>query len=213
VERVRQCRDHILKANEARYKTDSDASNPVSSLSFEERLERVIKAALETAERMLGLKSEGEIIHRMYRLRQRCWDSIFLPGVDSHSLEGLSSIERNVKNLRAGEAWYIGRHQELVDLCWYFRIPLPTEETSLHNKIEYVQNLWDFASRSMGGAYADRVSIFPRKVFIQTAPVINLSERLPSYRSDKKAAIATAMSDLEKAYIDTINDMNMAEWG
>ena len=198
-ERVRRCRDYILVVNEDRYHIRSD-----DSLSFDERLEQVIAAALITAERMLGLKSEGEFFHRIYRLRQYCWDRIILPGVTT--LDGMSRVERGVKDLKAGEAWHIGRHQELIDFCWYFRVSLPTEETDIHNKIEYVQNLWDFANRTMGGAYSDRVSIFPRKVIIQAAPVINLSERLESYRTDKKAAIAAAMSDLEMAYLNCITE-------
>ena len=204
LERIRQCREHILEVNERRYQLESDTSLP-----FEERLDKVITAALETAERMMGLKSEGEHFSRMYRIRQYCWDKIFLP--EQESLDGMSPIERNAKDLEAGEAWYIGRHQEIVDFCWYFRMPLPTNETAFHNTIEYVQNLWDFASRTMGGQYADRISIFPRRVIIQPSPVINLSERLPSYKEDKSAAINTAMSDLEKAFLDCINDANKKE--
>ena len=63
----------------------------------------------------------------------------------------------------------------------------------------------------MGGAYPDRVNIFPRKVIIQTAPVINLSERLSAYKNDKKAAIAAAMTDLEKAYLGCIAEANEAD--
>jgi len=203
-ERLQQCRDHILAVNEERYSLKSDASVP-----FEERLDRVINAALETAERMIGVKSEGEYFSRMYLIRQYCWDKIFLPGINN--LDGMSRIERSVRDLQAGEAWYIARHQEIVDFCWYFRVPLPADETALHNKVEYVQNLWDFANRTMGGAYADRVNIFPRRVIIRAAPVINLSERLPSYREDKKAAIAKAMADLEKAYFDNIAEANKSD--
>ena len=206
VERLRQCRDYILKMNEARYQIEVD-----DSLSFEERLDGVINAALETAERMMGAQSDGDLHSRIYRLRQFCWDRIFLPSLDS--LESMTPLERSIKDLQAGEAWYIGRHQELVDFCWYFRVPLPTEDTPFHKKIEYVQNLWDFANRTMGGAYSDRVSIFPRRVIIQAAPVINLSGRLADYKNDKKAAIATAMSDLEKAYHDCIADTNRVKQG
>ena len=200
-ERLRRCREHILEVNETRYQIKSD-----TSLSFEERLDAVINAAMETAERMIGLKSEGEHFSRMYRLRQYCWDKIYLPNVEN--LNKMSRVERSSRDLQAGEAWYIGRHQEIVDFCWYFRVPLPMEDTALHCKIEYVQNLWDFANRSMGGAYPDRVSIFPRRVIIQAMPVINLSERLSSYKNDKNSAIETAMSDLEKSYLDCINNAN-----
>jgi 1-acyl-sn-glycerol-3-phosphate acyltransferase len=190
-ERLRLCRDHILEANEKRYNINSDGS-----LSFDERLDRVINAALETAERMLGIKGEGDSFTRMHKVRQICWDRIYLPGVDN--LDHLSYIQRNTADLGAGEAWYIGRHQELVDFCLFFHNPLPTEESSLHSKIEYIQNLWNFASRTMGGAVNDRNNIFIRKVIIQPGPVINLSDYLPQYNKDKKATIAQVMSRLEK---------------
>ena len=181
-ERLRLSREHILEVNERRYRIKS---NP--ALPFEERLDNVINKALETAEQMLGMSSEGDLFSRMYLVRQHCWDRIFLPNLGS--LKGFSDIERNVKDLEAGEAWYITRHQEIVDFCWYFRKSLPDENTVYHNYVEYVQNLWDFASRTMGGAYANRVSVFPRKVIIDVSPPINLSERLSSFKTDKKTAI------------------------
>ena len=208
-ERLRRCRDYILEVNEERYQIKKNGESPDElsrELSFEERLEKVIYAALETAERMAGLKAEGDYFRRMYKLRQYCWDQIILPGVES--LDGMTRIKRSVKDQKAGEAWFVGRHQELVDFCWYFRVPLPTEKTAFHNQIEYVQNLWDFANRTMGGAYPDRANIFPRKVIIQAAPVINLSERLPDYEKDRRGAIEKAMSDLEKAYLDCITESN-----
>ena len=200
-ERLRLCRDRILQINEDRYNIKGDVS-----LSFEERLEKVINTALETAERMLGIKSDGDFFPRLYRVRHHCWDRIFLPNVDS--FDGVPRIKRAAMDLEAGEAWYIARHQELADFGWYFRRPLPTEETALHNKIEYVQNLWDFANRTMGGALSNRVNIFPRKVIINSAPVINLSGRLSGYKENKKAAVAAILSDLEKAYLDSIDEMN-----
>jgi 1-acyl-sn-glycerol-3-phosphate acyltransferase len=200
-ERVKQCRDQILKVIEKRYQITADNAAP-----FEERLEEVINIALETSERMLGEKGEGNFFARMYRVRQICWDRIFLPGVDN--LEGMSQVERSSADLKAGEAWYIARHMELVDFSWYFRVPLPTEEMVIHKKVEYVQNLWDFASRSMGGAFPNRVNILPRKVIIHSAPVINLTERLPAFNKDRKAELELAMSDLEKAFLDCIAEAN-----
>jgi 1-acyl-sn-glycerol-3-phosphate acyltransferase len=205
-ERLRRCRDHILDINEKRYGIKAG-----DGLPFEERLEQVVNAALETAERMLGIKREGDFFARMYKVRQICWDRIFLPGVDD--FKHISRLERGALDLKAGEAWYIDRHQELVDFCWYFRRPLPTEETNLHSRIEYVQNLWDFANRTMGGAISGRVNIFPRKVIIHTAPPINLSGRLPRYQEDKKAAVAESLSVLEKAFLDSIDYMNNVLYG
>ncbi|MCL2094037.1 MAG: acyltransferase [Treponema sp.] len=197
-ERVAQCRDHFLGVNEERYKIPHDPSLPFSA-----RIEQIMTAALETAERMLGVQGHEDFFYRMHRIRQLCWDRIYLPGVES--LEGMSPIERSVKDLQASEAWLIARHQELIDFCWYFRSSGMDESSAFHTKVEYIQNLWDFANRSMGGSYGDRVSIFPRRVIIHTAPVINLTERLPAYRANRKEAIATAMADLRQAYQDCID--------
>lgn len=201
VERVERCRTHLLEVNETRYSIKKDNSVP-----FEERLTLVLNTALETAERMMSVKSEGEFFPRMHKLRQLCWDRIFLPGVDE--LDSKTNVERNVLDLQSGEAWFACRHIEVADFCWFFRVPLPTEETPFHEKIEYAQNLWDFTSRTMGGAFRDRISIFPRKVIIQAAPVINLTERLPSYKTDRKAAITTALADLKQTFIDCIIKAN-----
>jgi hypothetical protein len=40
---------------------------------------------------------------------------------------------------------------------------------------------------------------------MQAAPVINLSERLPAYLEDQKAASMAVMQDLEKSYLDCID--------
>jgi hypothetical protein len=202
--RLSLSREHILTANEKRYGLTSDEGLP-----FAERLDAVIDAALAATERILGVKTKGDLFARMYSLRQTCWDRLVLPGVNS--FKPFSGVEQGVMDLAAGEAWHAGRHLEVVDLGWYFRGPVPADDAPLHHKIEYAQNLWDFASRTMGGAYSDRISIFPRRVVIQAAPVINLSERLPEYHADRKAAVSKALKALEDAYRWCIDEANRTE--
>jgi len=60
----------------------------------------------------------------------------------------------------------------------------------------------------MGGALSNRVNIPVKKVIIKGAPVINLSERLVRYKEDKRAATSEAVSDLEKAFLGCIEEMN-----
>jgi len=203
-DRLKFCRDHILEINEKRYNLNYD-----KALSFETRLLNVINAALGAAEQMLGIKSEGDFFSRLYRIRHDCWDRIFIPGVEN--LNVFSRIKRSVMDLQAGEAWHIARHQELADFGWYFRRPLPLQDSQLHEKVEYVQNLWDFANRTMGGALTGRISINPKKIIIKAAPVIDLSARLPLYKQDRKGTVSAAASDLEKAFLDCIGQVNKDE--
>jgi hypothetical protein len=200
-ERLKRCRDYILELNENRYKIKTDAS-----LSYEDRLEQVINSALGTAERLLDIKSEGDYFQRLYKVRHVCWDRIYLPGIEA--LDNMTNVERSIKDLEAGEAWHIARHQELADFAWYFRCPVPADDTSLHTRLEYVQNLWDFANRTMGGAIANRVNILPQKVILQASLPINLSSRLSSYKEDKKGTINLLVSELENAYLKCIKDVN-----
>jgi hypothetical protein len=167
-ERLQRCREHILTVNEECY-----SIKPDTSLSFEERLEKTIYASLEKGEQILGIKAEGDFFARLYKVRHDCWDRIFIPGLQNKDLKNISQTKRSVMDLQAQEAWLASRHQELSDFGWYFRRPLPTEETPLHLKVEYVQNLWDFANRTMGGAISGRINIPPKKVIIKAAPVIN----------------------------------------
>ena len=200
-ERLKKCREYILHLNEGRY-----AIKPDGSLSFEERLDKVVNAALIAAESTLGVKGEGDFFTRLYKVRHDCWDKIFVPGFEN--FKKISVLNRNVIDLQAGEAWYVSRHQELADFGWYFCHPLPDDETPLHQKVEYVQNLWDFANRTMGGALSGRVNIPPKKIIIKAAPAINLSERLPQYKEDRKQTITGTLSELEKAYLGCIKEVN-----
>ncbi|MDR2210263.1 MAG: acyltransferase [Spirochaetaceae bacterium] len=198
-ERLRRARDFILEQNEKRYRI-----TPVEDQDFSQRIDTIIGAALDKAEKLLGIHPKGkELVERLCHIRQICWDRMVIPGLSS--LDSLSLLERALADLTAGEAWHASRHMELVDFVWYFRVPLPVAGDPLHKKIEYAQNLWDFANRTMGGAYSNRVlNVHPKRVLIQIAPVINLSKRLKEYKKNKKDAIANAMKDMEDAFLDCI---------
>jgi hypothetical protein len=202
-ERLRRCRDTILALNEKRY-----GIVPEEGSSFAERVDAVMELALDSAEKILRIRpgGDGDIIGRLYHIRQICWDRIYVPEMENP--EAISRVERSLADLRAGEAWYASRHMELVDFVWYFRVPIPQEDALLHLKIEYVQNLWDFANRTMGGASTKRViNPHPRRVILQVAPPLNLTERLSEYHRDKKEAIASAMDALRDAYLGCIEEV------
>jgi hypothetical protein len=197
-ERLARCRNHILRKNQERYGFSLEEKEEKKDIRFEEEVDALIEKCLSRAESILDVK-EGEknIFSRMYRLRQICWDRIFIPG--KPTLDAIPRLDRALLDLAAGEAWRASRHLELVDFIWYLRaIPVPSEADPLFKRIEYVQNLWDFTNRTMGGAFGQRRYIYPQKVVINAAPVIDLSDYLPAYSLNRKETIRKAMSDLEK---------------
>ncbi|MDR1389563.1 MAG: acyltransferase [Treponema sp.] len=198
-ERFTLARERILAQNEKRYGLAAEGD-------FSRRVDALIEAALNRAEQILdGGKKGRDLVERMYHIRQTCWDRMIVPG--KQTLTRLSLLERASADLLAGEAWHASRHMELVDFVWYFRVPVPGENNTLYEKLEYAQNLWDFANRTMGGAYSNRVvNVHPKRLLIQAAPVINLTERLADYKKDKKDAINKAMDDMRNAFLDCINE-------
>jgi hypothetical protein len=164
----------------------------------------LLKAALDRCAEILGVRDDRtEHFSRMYYLRQICWDRIFIPG-KGLTEEKKTELECAVEDLCAGEAWHAARHMEVADFTWYFRSQPPGEDTSLQRKVEYVQNLWDFANRTMGGAYTNRVNIPPRLITIQAGPAINLSAVMEEYQQDRRGTVQKILSRLEKAYVDLV---------
>jgi len=200
-QRLNNNREYILKVNEKRYGIKSDNTQP-----FEIRLQNMTEIALSNAERMSNIKPEGDFFARLYKVRHECWDNIFLP--NNEKLNTISKIKRCILDLKAGEAWHINRHQEIADFAWYFNNPLPNNKTTLHKRAEYIQNLWDFANRTMGGAFKNRINIPAKKVIIKITEPVNLTERLGDYKNDKKGTVANLMEDLKKSYLNCIREVN-----
>ncbi|MDR1127712.1 MAG: acyltransferase [Treponema sp.] len=179
--RFLRCRETILALNEKRYGLDRESAGP-GGQDFGARLDAVIDAALRSAAAMLRIDSpSGDTVNRLYAIRQICWDRIFPENID---LAALPALERAALDLRAGEAWHASRHMELADFSFYFHRPPagfsgpdPSAE-SIALAVEYAQNLYDFASRTMGGTYDTRKRIAPAAVRISAAQPINLAEML-----------------------------------
>jgi hypothetical protein len=205
-ERLLLCRDIILEKNEERYgiKAGERAEN------FAERVDVLIEKCLERAEKTLGVMKRGDVFARLYYLRQICWDRIFIAG--RASLDDMPQLDRSIADLNAGEAWHASRHLEIVDFVWYLRYAqAPVVESPLYQQIEYIQNLWDFANRTMGGVFGIRKLIHPYKVIVKTASPINLSGHLDAYHRDRKETVKKVMAELEKKFVELASGREEAE--
>jgi hypothetical protein len=196
-------RNNLIRMNEVLYNIPEDTNR-----SFQERKEAVITAALNRAEKILEIeKINGDVMTRVNYIRQIYWDRIYLPGKDKNVLRNMPLAERALADRLAGEAWYASRHMELVDVLYYFHDDLPSENTSFHMLIEYVQNLWDFTSRTMGGTFTNRVKINPKTVIIHTGEPIDLTSNLTAYRENRKECIAHMIEKLKENFIQCIDEV------
>lgn len=202
-QRFEMIRNHLIAMNEKFYKIPLDTER-----TYEDRIDAIMKEAIVAVENILRVDhSDGDLIPHLYYLRQIYWDRIYLPGKEKKDLQSLSLVERALTDRLAGEAWYAGRHIELVDFIYFFRNPIPTEDAPFHLIIEYAQNLWDFTSRTMGGNFTHRMNINPKKVIICTGEPLDLSKKLSSYRESRKETIAQTLHELESKYMTCIEEV------
>ncbi|MDR1400365.1 MAG: acyltransferase [Treponema sp.] len=178
--RLLRCRERILALNEKRYNLTQ--RNPgQDEQSFSTRLDALIEKALQSAAAILRIENPtGTAIDRLYIIRQTCWDRIF---IENTTPDALPALERALVDIRAGEAWYASRHMELADFSLYFHKPPPASSAPdiaalIAPLVEYTQNLYDFANRTMGGTYNTRRRIAPKSVRITTARPIDLTAML-----------------------------------
>jgi hypothetical protein len=101
------------------------------------------------------------------------------------------------------------QHMEFVDLCHYLDSAYPRgggEGISFDRLVETAYSTVDFASRITGGNLSNRPSVIARRALISIAPPIDLTERYAHYANDRKGAMDSALSALEKSYLDSIDE-------
>ena len=170
------------------------------------RLKALMLEALKRGESAMGLKAQGDLIERVYRIRQEGWDRIY-PEEDA---SGYPPLGRRLADRKAGEAWYAMRHMEFVDLCYYLDSAyLRTADGSapgFGRIVEAAYSAADLASRLSGGDITGRPNALRRAVVLSIGSPIELGSRYDDYLKDKKGAVEAATRDLEREYITSIEE-------
>lgn len=169
------------------------------------RLEAVMEAALAAAERTLCIRRDGDVIRRVYRIRQIGWDRIFR--ADLGDLDRLPAVERRMADRLAAEAWLACRHMDLVDIAWYLDFDRLRPEDPLELQIETAQNYGDLVGRLQGGCFADRVGIPGKSAVLVAGEAIPIGASLDRYRGDRKATMEQMTRALELSYRECIREI------
>ena len=172
----------------------------VAGADRDARLAALMEEALRRGEAMLGLKADGDLIARVYRIRQEGWDRIY-PETDPHNL---SPLGRRLADRKAGEAWYAMRHMEFVDLCYYLDSAyLRTGDGSAPDfgrLVEAAYSAADLASRLSGGNITHRPNTLRHTAVLSVGTAIELGSRFDDYQKDRKAAVEAATQELGRAF-------------
>ena len=203
-ERLSAIADRALILMEQHYAGYQGPSSPGASASRAERLAAVIESALRTAERSLGIKPDGDVIRRVYKIRQTCWDRIFR--ADIEDLAALSPVERRLADRFASEAWLASRHMELVDIAYYLDFDRLKKDDPLDLQIETAQNYYDLISRLSGGNLTNRMKVRGQKAVLIIGKPIVISAGGDVRAAQGKSAADAPARDLSKAFIDCIEE-------
>lgn len=205
--------DGILKQAEIFYEQTTrhlflteDLSGMPANEIRRSRWNAVKLAALDDAEQALGIQSASlDMIQRVYHIRQICWDRIVPACIPDQS-----PLESALADRMAGEAWYAMRHMELVDLMYYHDPDYLQHEKSdgisYNRMVEHVISLQDLATRLMGGNITNRPNVIRKKAFLVPAPSLDLSTRLPDYKTNAKETIRKMTNELDERFQDCIKE-------
>lgn len=173
---------------------------------LDDRFAAVIEAALRAGERAMRLPAEGDVVRRVYAIRQAGWDRIFREDLRPGNPPP-SPVRRALMDRAAAEAWYAMRHMELADIGFYLKFDVTAaDEGDAEALIETAVNYRDLASRLRGGNITDRSDPFPRKAVIVAGEPMRVRPLLPAYRADRRATLEAMTKDLESRFRDCIRD-------
>lgn len=143
--------------------------------------------AMNRAERYYGVAAKGTLRDRVMFLRAHSMNLAFPAAPEGRER---TWIERKLAERGAGDAYWLHRHQELVDLSWYLTAHTVTENDSFDQLAETAQNLTDLAQRLVGGSFGNRRRFFKKAVTVRFGAPIPVSESLALGRREAMGAIS-----------------------
>jgi len=199
--RIGELELRLIAAAEAYY-----GIKPRSGASRDERMDTLLEEALRRAEAAFGLDGSGDRINRVYKIRQEGWDRRYPEG----DLRSLAPLERRLADRRAGEAWYVMRHMELVDLCHYldseYLAAAEGGAPPFDRLVEAAYSAGDMARRLVGGDITTRPSVLGKRAVISASPPIDARAILDGAGGDRGEASRSALSALERAFNQEIEE-------
>jgi len=204
-ERLSAIADRLLVLMEQHYARYKKWSPPGAGASRSDRLSAVITAALRTAEGILGVAPDGDAIRRVYKIRQKSWDTIFR--ADIPDLDALAPLERRLVDSLAAEAWLAARHMEIGDLSSYLDFDRLKKDDPLSLYIEAAQNYYDLIRRLSGSNIGGRKNIGGKKAIAVIGEPVLIGHGAPPRTARGRALTDALTEELKRAYLDCIEEI------
>lgn len=163
------------------------------------RLQAVMNVSLFIAEQYFDLPSRGNWNDRCRKLEQAGWNYIFRE--DFKDIKSLSTIEKNLGNRIAEEAYSRMWHMRLVESFVGVSGSYIREKPTVDRFAETTLLLWDMVNKIAGNNSVQQPQLGKQKVEITVGNPISVSQRYPSYQGSRvnaRQAVAELTTDLQQ---------------
>ncbi|WP_353933236.1 1-acyl-sn-glycerol-3-phosphate acyltransferase [Okeanomitos corallinicola TIOX110] len=177
--------------------TNGEISDRNEALAY--RLQSVMNIALFIAEQYFDLSSRGNWNDRCRRVEQAGWNYIFRE--DFKEIKSISMIEKHLGDRIAEEAYFRMWHMRLVESFVAVSGTYIQARPTVERFAEMTLLLWDMVNKIKGSYPAKRPELGKQKAKITVGEPISVSERYPSYKTNRVAArkaVTDLTSDLQQ---------------
>lgn len=202
--RLRQLGYRLLAAMEAYYadffkisfeNKEADSVQAANDLAV--RLNRLLDAALHTAESFFHLVPKGSVIDRCRKIEQAGWDWIFRE--DLRAENNLSAVERGLADRIAEEADLRMWHMRLVESFVAVTGNYVSEKPTVERFAETLLLLRDTVVRIKGENPFPRPSLGEQMAYLSVGKPLLVSDRWLGYKANRRQAVAELTADLQAA--------------
>jgi hypothetical protein len=161
------------------------------------RLNRLLNAALQTAESFFQIPAQGSVIDRCRKIEQAGWDWIYRE--DLRPEKALSPVERGLADRIAEEATLRMWHMRLVESFVAVTGEYVQAKPSVERFAETLLLLQDTIARIKGENPFPRPTLGDQLAYLAVGEPLSVSDRWPAYKDQRRQAIADLTTDLQTA--------------
>lgn len=168
---------------------------------FDERLTRLLEAALQVAEEFFDLSAKGNLIDRCRRIEQAGFERIFREDLKDGG-RGLSPTERGLADRLAEETdlrmWHMRLVENFVAVNGNYVRSKPTAERFAETALIALRTVQSLK----GDSPFEAVNLGKQRVHLTVAEPLSVRERLAAYQSGRQGArqeVARLTDDLQAA--------------
>lgn len=158
------------------------------------RLQALLDTALRVCEEYFDIKPKGNAIDRCRRLEQAGWNRIY-----RQDSEALCPVELGLANWVAEEASLRMNHMRVVERVTAVTGKYVLEKPTAERFSETLLILWKVVTWIKGGNAGKRPYLGKQRVQMRVGETIDVSDRYPAYKSNRRQAIEQLTQDLQTA--------------